>query len=219
MQSRQSQIALKNILVKSKVLESALEVALPLNFDEFIQEVPESIIKIDIDKFILNNLSEKVEIILSFDSITDETILKAVLIFLGALNFENTTISLLHSEDDKKSYLGMSENKNYSDYIRDNFDFMLRNFSFSNLRNLQEALSACGLSFDVEQSLLYRELRRKVMENNKILIAFSANNILWLKSEKSTLGSQHYLKRLNNFSLFYYNTTIFGKSNRIGCSS
>jgi hypothetical protein len=176
-----------------------------------------------LDKEKLESLSSQLNInnVIDFSEnnfIQDIFILKSLLAFLGSINKQNEA-SKFHHRNEENSSNSLKESQyfenclNYENYIENNIEIIFEKFKLRDLQIFVSCLRNYGidLKLDVKdpetkgQNLLYNRIRSFVMQNNKILVTITPSNNFWIKTEKVTIGSTNYDKKINNYNFVFYN--------------
>jgi len=156
--------------------------------------------------------------------IQDIFIMKSLVAFFGSINKQNVASKFYHRcEDNSSNSLKESqyfENcSNYENYIENNIEIIFEKFKIRDLQIFVNCLRNYGIDLNVdvkdsetkEQNLLYNRIRSFVMQNNKILVTITPSNNFWIKTEKVTIGSTNYDKKINNFNFVFYNWKFIKK--------
>lgn len=230
----------EEVAVKTKLKSSEMKISLPKEIIEFISEESYFTKKKEnggADSLLLNEEKmeelkkglEKKEIdLIDNPFIQDMVILKALLAVLGSINSKNdftqmTTDDYL-SNVEQDQYIDSHLDKSYLSYIQRNLELIFGKFKVKDLTIFWKAAKFLGVNLDWQEEMnkeskdltgltnpIYQKIKSFVLSKNKLLIVITPSNNFWIKSEKLSLGTKNYDKRLNNYSVIYYNWPFIQK--------
>jgi hypothetical protein len=154
--------------------------------------------------------------------IQDIFILKSLLSFFGSINKKNEASKFSHTGGNFSS-ISLKENQfienseNYEKYLEMNIEIMFEKFKMKDLQIFVNCLRNHGIYLNPNekdshtQNFLYNRIKNFVMQNNKILLSITPSNNFWIKTEKVTIGSFNYDKKINNYNFVFYNWKFIKK--------
>lgn len=219
---------LEEFTVLSKTSSNEFKIHFPKEIlDYMLKDEPATSGLIDEERFkkvILSKVdSDKTIDMTECDSLTDKMILKAIFGILGSVNSKNDFLQFTSddylSNIEEEHYIENFLEKNYLKYLDFNIPIIFSTFKLKDLDPFINALKFIGVDImpkntDKKSSSvnpIYTKIRNFVMSKNKILIVVTPSNNFWIKSEKITIGSKNYDKKINNYSMIFYNWNFIKK--------
>lgn len=159
--------------------------------------------------------------------ILDKLILKAIFGFLGSVNSKNdftqfTSDDYLSNTPEENFIENLSQKeKNFTCYLDKIIPIIFSTFKMKDMEPFIKALKFLGI--DLENKIkttvnsfhisnpIFTKIKNFIMSKNKILIIITPSNNFWVKSEKITIGTRNYDKKVNNYSMIFYNWSFIQK--------
>jgi hypothetical protein len=152
--------------------------------------------------------------------ILNQMILQSMFSIFGSINSQNDFLQFSSDEYlvvEKENYLESFIDKHFKDYIEKNISIIFSKFKIKDLDTFTKALKFIGVKIDflidskssssnIEiNNSLYTKIKNFVMSLNKLLILVAPSNNFWIKSEKITIGTVSYDRKINNYSHIFMN--------------
>jgi hypothetical protein len=226
---------MNEVTVKTKLSSNDYKVHIPNEIIEFISDdenfTRESYSIIDEDKLkntLFSTLEEGEGKLNSHIDLTknpyiiDKMILKAIFGFLGSVN-EKNDFTQFTSDDylsniEKENFIESFGEKTFTNYLNANIPIIFSTFKMKDLEPFTKAIKFLGV--DLEKNSLNNtstinpiltSIKKFVMAKNKLLVVITPSNNFWIKSEKITIGTKNYDKKINNYSMIFYNWNLIQK--------
>jgi hypothetical protein len=152
--------------------------------------------------------------------ILDKMILQSLLAIFGSINCHNDFLQYSSDEYlvvEKENYLESFLDRSFKDYIEKNISIIFSKFKIKDLDTITKALKFIGVKIDFLidnksnssnlpiYNSLFMKIKNFVMSLNKLLIIVAPSNNFWIKSEKITIGTVSYDRKINNYSHIFMN--------------
>lgn len=152
--------------------------------------------------------------------ISNKMILQSIFAFLGSINENNDYLKFTSDEYiviEKENYIQNFLERSFRDYIEKNISIIFSNFKVKDYELMINSLKFIGVRIDFKientsetsklsiHNSLYLKMRNYVLSHNKLLILVAASNNFWIKSEKITIGTVSYDRKINNYSHIFMN--------------
>jgi hypothetical protein len=134
--------------------------------------------------------------------IQDPLILKALLTFLGSINFKNDFTQFTADTNSDLADNIYLEKNSFKKHLDMNIDTIFSLFKMRDLTLFSQALAVIGIP--ITSTDLYTKIKKYVMGKDKILLIITPSNNFWIKSEKDNINGKQYDKKLNNYNNIYY---------------
>jgi hypothetical protein len=179
------------------------------DFKIFLPRLPDFLaviakeLKVEIDSSRLKILPDDTIDLKDNLSIQDMVMLKAVLTFLGSINLKNDFTQFtadIHSNIPDNAYI--EKNESLIKHLFLNLDIIFSEFKMKDLRLFTKAIEDIGIP--ISHTDLYIDIKKYVMNRNKLLLIVAPSGNFWTKSDKDSLNGKQYDKKLNNFNNIYY---------------
>ena len=151
--------------------------------------------------------------------IRDLFMLKSLLSFFGSINKHNDKSKYKDQQNLYSYEIHPIENSlNYTKYLEKNLSLIFDKFKLKDLQiftNALKSLSGINLknSSITGENFLYNRIKTLIMQNNKILITIAPSNNFWVKTDRVTIGTVNYDKKINNYNFVFFNTKLIKKFN------
>jgi hypothetical protein len=223
------------VSIKSKVTSNDFKVFIPREIIDYICD--DENFSREADEFTLVDKLKLKQILWSKDDegepssidlrenphITDKMILKDIFGFLGSVNSKNdftqfTSDDYLSNTPQENFIENISQQeKRFTHYLDKNIPIIFSTFKMKDMEPFIKALKFIGIDLEqkyTSESLsnpILTKIRNFVMTKNKILLVITPSNNFWIKSEKITIGTKNYDKKINNYSMIFYNWNFIQK--------